>query len=139
MRFSDLRCFRLPGIDAKEVDPRVRPTVVDMDRVQSTIKQIVRDWSSAGAEERAKCYDPLLVALDSLHPDNRHLVKVLVPGSGLARLAWEIASRGYECQGTEFSLYMLFASNFLQNKAVTATRSIPTSTSSVTTRRAGTS
>jgi len=105
--------------DAKEVDPRVRPTAMDMDKVQSTIKQIVRDWSSAGAEERAKCYDPLLAALDSLHPDNRHLVKVLVPGSGLGRLAWEIASRGYECQGSEFSLYMLFASNFLLNKAVT--------------------
>ena len=105
--------------DPKEVDPRVRPTPVDMDKVQSTIKQIVRDWSSAGAEERAKCYGPLLDALDSLYPDNRNLVKVLVPGSGLGRLAWEIANRGYECQGSEFSLYMLFASNFLLNKACT--------------------
>ena len=66
-------------------------TLEDMDKVQSTIKQIVRDWSCAGAEERAKCYDPLLAALDSLHPENTHLVKVLVPGSGLGRLAWEIA------------------------------------------------
>ena len=106
--------------DNKEIDPRVRPTPMDMEKVQSTIKQIVRDWSSAGAEERAKCYEPLLAALDALHPDNnRHLVKVLVPGSGLGRLAWEIARRGYECQGSEFSLYMLFASNFLLNKAIT--------------------
>ena len=129
--------------DAKEVDPRVRPTAMDMDKVQSTIKQIVRDWSSAGAEERAKCYDPLLAALDSLHPDNRHLVKVLVPGSGLGRLAWEIASRGYECQGTEFLLCctccLPATSSRIRPSRWTATRSIPTSTSSVTTRRAGTS
>ena len=44
------------------------------------------------------------------------MVKVLVPGAGLGRLAWEIANLGYECQGSEFSLYMLFASNFLLNK-----------------------
>merc|ERR1711973_268866 len=42
--------------------------------------------------------------------------KVLVPGAGLGRLAWEIAHRGYQCQGSEFSLFMLFASNFLLNK-----------------------
>ena len=41
---------------------------------------------------------------------------MLVPGAGLGRLAWEIANRGFECQGSEFSLYMLFASNFLLNK-----------------------
>ena len=41
---------------------------------------------------------------------------MLVPGAGLGRLAWEIAHRGYECQGSEFSLYMLFTSNFLLNK-----------------------
>jgi len=98
------------------MDSRVKPTPFDMDKVQSTIKQIVRDWSSAGEEERSKCYGPLLETLTSLYPDNRHLVKVLVPGAGLGRLAWEIANRGFECQGSEFSLYMLFASNFLLNK-----------------------
>merc|ERR1711862_824692 len=102
-----------------ESDPRVRPTPVDMDKVQSTIKQIVRDWSSVGAEERSKCYGPLLDSLESLYPDNKENIKVLVPGAGLGRLAWEIANRGYQCQGSEFSLYMLFASNFLLNKAIT--------------------
>lgn len=43
-------------------------------------------------------------------------VKVLVPGAGLGRLAFEIASRGYSCQGNEFSLFMLIASNFVLNK-----------------------
>ncbi|KAJ8872252.1 hypothetical protein PR048_025854 [Dryococelus australis] len=43
-------------------------------------------------------------------------VKVLVPGAGLGRLAFEIARLGYNCQGNEFSLFMLFASNFVLNK-----------------------
>ena len=83
------------------------------------INHLVRDWSSVGAEERSKCYGPLLDSLESLYPDNKENIKVLVPGAGLGRLAWEIANRGYQCQGSEFSLYMLFASNFLLNKCQT--------------------
>ena len=52
----------------------------------------------------------------SLYPANRDQVKVLVPGAGLGRLAFDIAREGFECQGSEFSLYMLFASNFILNK-----------------------
>ena len=82
------------------------------------ISAAARDWSSAGAEERAQCYSPLLDCLLAQYPEEeeRQQVKVLVPGAGLGRLAWEIASKGFECQGNEFSLYMLFASNFILNK-----------------------
>jgi len=99
-----------------ETDARVRPGSVDMDKVQSTIKQIVRDWSSMGVEERETCYTPLVNSLLALYPANRGQVKVLVPGAGLGRLAFDIAMEGFECQGSEFSLYMLFASNFILNK-----------------------
>ena len=43
---------------------------------------------------------------------------MLVPGAGLGRLAFEIARCGYSCQGNEFSLFMLFASNFVLNRFV---------------------
>jgi len=43
-------------------------------------------------------------------------IQILVPGAGLGRLAFEIARRGYSCQGNEFSLFMLFASNFVLNR-----------------------
>ena len=46
----------------------------------------------------------------------RSSVKVLVPGSGLGRLAYDIAHLGFCCQGNEFSMYMLLASNFILNK-----------------------
>ena len=61
----------------EESDPRVRPSQLDMDKVQSTLKcanpelhliyqvqstlkQLVRDWSSAGAVEREQCYTPII-------------------------------------------------------------------------------
>jgi len=102
-----------------ETDSRIRPTNVDMDKVQSTLKQIVRDWSSVGSAERSACYGPIISALKSLYPDpgERDKVKVLVPGAGLGRLAFDIATEGFECQANEFSLYMLFASNFILNKS----------------------
>ncbi len=40
---------------------------------------------------------------------------IAVPGSGLGRLAWEIYSRGYSVQGSDFSLPMLLASDFILN------------------------
>lgn len=43
-------------------------------------------------------------------------IKILVPGAGLGRLAFEIAKLGYTCQGNEFSLFMLLASQFVLNK-----------------------
>merc|ERR1712126_120049 len=52
---------------------------------------------------------------DSCHRQN---VSVLVPGAGLGRLMYEIASKGFTCQGNEFSLYMLFASNYILNKCL---------------------
>lgn len=49
---------------------------------------------------------------------NREDIKVLIPGAGLGRLAFEVAKRGFTCQGNEFSFYMLMASNFILNKYV---------------------
>lgn len=59
-----------------------------------------------------------------LHPvscifiSDRRSVSVLVPGAGLGRLAHEFARRGYNCQGNEWSLFMLIASNFVLNRYV---------------------
>lgn len=42
-------------------------------------------------------------------------IKILVPGAGLGRLTYELACRGYECEGNEFSYFMLIASYFVLN------------------------
>lgn len=63
---------------------------------QILLKQLTREWSVAGREERRLVYDPIIkilkeqVALDG---------KVLVPGAGLGRLVYEIAMAGYYCDG----------------------------------------
>ena len=87
-------------------------------KVQSTLKQFMRDWSSEGAAERQACYDPILSELVRAFPDGncRNDTRVLVPGAGLGRLAFEIAKLGFNSEGNEFSLFMLVASNFVLNK-----------------------
>ncbi|ORY35874.1 N2227-like protein-domain-containing protein [Naematelia encephala] len=89
------------------------------DKVRSTLRSFVRDWSDEGAAERQACYDPCLEALEahweSKGRDKRD-VEVLVPGCGLGRLAMEIAAKGFSSQGNEFSTYMLLASHFVLNQ-----------------------
>lgn len=89
----------------------------DMDRVYTTLRQFVRDWSLEGAPERDKCYQPILSLVEQYYPDQEG-VSVLVPGAGLGRLAFDFASRGYSCEGNEFSIYMLIASNYILNQAL---------------------
>ncbi|KAL0979669.1 hypothetical protein UPYG_G00188040 [Umbra pygmaea] len=99
---------------------KVRPSsTFDMDKLKSTIKQFVRDWSDAGQAERDSCYLPLIKEVQRLFPREKYdlsKVSVLVPGAGLGRLAWEIARLGYACQGNEWSFFMLFSSNFVLNR-----------------------
>ncbi|XP_052826104.1 carnosine N-methyltransferase-like isoform X1 [Octopus bimaculoides] len=94
------------------------PTSYDMDRVKTTLKQFVRDWSESGRSERSACYDPVIKEIRRRFPPqiDPSTVFVLVPGAGLGRLAYELAKLGYSCQGNEWSLFMLFASNFVLNK-----------------------
>ena len=48
----------------------------------------------------------------------RHDVRVLVPGAGLGRLAFEIARLGYAAEGNDFSYHMLMGSNYILNGSV---------------------
>ncbi len=97
----------------------------DMEKLQSTLKQFVREWGSEGAKEREQSHSPMLQALQELCPAATSCratgaaagaARVLVPGAGLGRLAWEAARCGYRSQGSEFSYFMLIASNFLLNR-----------------------
>jgi len=126
---SDARYNGDQGVE--EDRPKTAP--MDVEKLQSTLKQFVRDWSEVGKEEREMCYAPILQELDKLYPkrgDNndsgldstgkstpsRNEVKILCPGAGLGRLAFDIANNGFECEGNEFSLYMLLGSNYVLNK-----------------------
>ncbi|OCH90507.1 N2227-domain-containing protein [Obba rivulosa] len=99
---------------------RYRPNDHDMEKLRSTLKQLVRDWSGEGIEEREATYTPMKSALlehfKEIPQTERGNLRVLVPGAGLGRLAWDVAKLGFTCQGNEFSHYMLLASFFILNR-----------------------
>lgn len=85
----------------------------DLGRVRETLKHFVRDWSAEGAQERAAILEPLLDALRLVPPERRAGTRVLVPGAGLGRLAWEISQLGFDTTANELSAFMTLALRFL--------------------------
>ena len=74
----------------------------NISKVRSTLRQLVRDWSIEGQEERNMCYNPILKELKRVFPTpivNNQLISVLTPGAGLGRLTFEIAKLGFKSQG----------------------------------------
>lgn len=67
----------------------------DAMRVREALKHLVRDWSGEGAIERQYAHKPILNALEKAVPsEDRARARVLLPGSGMGRLAWEISQLG---------------------------------------------
>lgn len=100
------------------VKTRFSITNMDVERINSVLKQFVRDWSSLGEIERKQSYEPVVNEIKQIFsPSDRKLsdIKILVPGAGLGRLAWELANAGFSCQGNEWSLYMLLPAYFILN------------------------
>ncbi|CAN0551717.1 unnamed protein product, partial [Ectocarpus sp. 8 AP-2014] len=86
---------RVPG------DPS-RTTKAQVSKINTTLRQCMRDWSGEGEEERRESYGAVIAELERLRPVDprrRGAQKVLVPGAGEGRLAYEIVSRGYGCAG----------------------------------------
>lgn len=85
----------------------------DLGRVRESLKHFVRDWSEEGARERDKIFRPILRVLEQVPVSERAGMRVLVPGSGLGRLAWEISQLGFITKAVEFSYFMTLAMRFL--------------------------
>ncbi|TNY17740.1 N2227-like protein-domain-containing protein [Rhodotorula diobovata] len=77
-------------------------------RVVETLKHFVRDWSAEGRSERDALFPPVLDALRDEFGEGQHCrgKKVLVPGCGLGRLAYEIAHQGFSVDANDFSHFM---------------------------------
>jgi len=89
-----------------------------MHRNQAVLHSLMREWSAEGAEERKQCFEPIIAQLlQHLPPIPGSQKRILVPGCGVGRLPIEIAGAApeYTCQGNEFSVYMILASNFMLN------------------------
>ncbi|GJF00701.1 N2227-domain-containing protein [Phanerochaete sordida] len=92
----------------------------DLGRVRETLKHFVRDWSTEGAAERAAILTPVLDVLRRVPPARRAEMRVLVPGAGLGRLAWEISELGFDTTANELSAFMTRALRFLLAPHTTA-------------------
>ncbi|PFH52210.1 hypothetical protein AMATHDRAFT_46563 [Amanita thiersii Skay4041] len=99
----------------------VSPAAGDLARVRESLKHFVRDWSMEGTPERAKIFKPIFEALNTVEPDERSQMSVLVPGCGLARLAWEISELGFNTTANELSHFMMLAFRFLASPETTTT------------------
>lgn len=93
------------------------------------LHHFVRDWSQELATERNQLFEPLIRSLASEFPsvESRSFRTVLVPGSGLARVAYDISSMGFQTQAMEYSHLMDTAAEFLfdlekSNHSSTASR-----------------
>lgn len=88
---------RAPG------DPS-RTTATQVSKINTTLRQCMRDWSDEGERERSSSYAAVISELERLRPvkpEANEPQKVIVPGAGAGRLAYEIVSRGYGCAGTQ--------------------------------------
>ncbi|KAJ6785486.1 hypothetical protein PWT90_01196 [Aphanocladium album] len=86
--------------------------------VSQALKHYVRDWTTSGTNEREETFPALLGTLEQLFPDRKDRdapLRVLLPGSGLNRLAQEVAQLGgFQVTANEWSAYMNVAYRFLE-------------------------
>uniref|UniRef100_A0AC35G671 Carnosine N-methyltransferase n=1 Tax=Panagrolaimus sp. PS1159 TaxID=55785 RepID=A0AC35G671_9BILA len=106
-----------PIVLASQIHQPRLPDDDRMSKVRSLFKQMTRDWSSEGAEERVSCYSRVIRGLVERFPtkNQRHEIQVLVPGSGLSRLAWDISRLGFSTLANEFDFSMIVMANYLLN------------------------
>ena len=113
--------LRYLGLEFAPNDPandwRDTATTEDMNRARTTIRQLYRDWSAEGAQERQASYMLVLADLtEAFHDESRkESIRVLVPGAGLCRLVFEICRLGYTVEGNELSHHQLLASSWVLN------------------------
>ncbi|KAL0564581.1 hypothetical protein V5O48_017465 [Marasmius crinis-equi] len=92
----------------------------NVSRVRESLKHFIRDWSVDGVSERETIFLPILDVLKLQSPESeRPGKKVLIPGSGLGRLAWEIAQLGFDTTANEISGFMNLAFRFLLSPKTT--------------------
>ena len=125
--------------DVNALPAWAKASVNDVEKARSTLRQLYRDWSAEGAEERNASYGPILRALDdefssiadressfdtsisngTIHVSPAHndksQIRVLVPGAGLGRLVFEICRAGYTVEGNEISYHQLLTSSLMLN------------------------
>ncbi|KAI5786072.1 putative trehalase [Pyronema domesticum] len=88
---------------------KMNRTAGDHSSVVQALKHYVRDWAAGGAHERDAVFPQILKAMEDRGG------RVLVPGAGLGRLAYELAAQGAEVTANEFSVYVSMAYQYMMS------------------------
>ena len=89
---------------------------IEIDKLRYTLKLFIRDWTIEGKIERDITYNPIIYELKKYYLNNNNKnKKILVPGAGLCRLAYEIGKLGFNIDAIEVSYYMIICTDFIFN------------------------
>lgn len=108
-----------PDLNSSGVDRKV-----ELSRgIRRGFTMLATDWSATGADERRRIYSPMVAAVDNAYEEARRAVRslrreefrVVVPGAGAGRLAWELAHKGFSVEGCEESFVALLVGNYVMN------------------------
>lgn len=70
----------------------------DKTSVSQGMKHFVRDWADEGHEEREQSFGSILKSISETPRTKDRPLRVLLPGSGLGRLAHEVDKLGGKCR-----------------------------------------
>ncbi|KXG51579.1 uncharacterized protein PGRI_089720 [Penicillium griseofulvum] len=97
---------------------------VDRTSVSQGMKHFVRDWADEGDEERQQSFGCILKSLAQTPRAKDKPLRVLLPGSGLGRLAHEVDNLGgFDVTMNEWSTYMNLAYRYVSS--LSAPNSVP--------------
>jgi carnosine N-methyltransferase len=128
---------RTLGVSTTKLASVYEPTPKDHAIVRSTIRGMYRDWSVEAIEEILACLEPIEVAVKREYSrfngsengfeavaKNGRLApspldfKILVPGAGLCRIAFELCKAGHSIEANEISYHQLLAANFILSRSM---------------------
>lgn len=90
-----------------------------IDKVKTTLRQFVREWTLDGTQEREQAFTPIISSLLKIFPilEHRKNIRILIPGAGLCRLPVELSIHGFKVEANEISSHMLVATQWMFDNA----------------------
>lgn len=110
--FNEIIEFGKSKYDLTDVELTLSPETSHY-QVIELLGHLQRDWSCETERERAQLTEPIVSALTKHSDPNKGNVEILVPGSGLCAVAYELARQGYNVDACEFSGLMDIVAEYM--------------------------
>uniref|UniRef100_A0A6U6D067 carnosine N-methyltransferase n=2 Tax=Guillardia theta TaxID=55529 RepID=A0A6U6D067_GUITH len=107
--------------------PGIRLGSQSYNTMGSVLLHIFRDWSEECTHVVRDVYAPIVEQVKLRLPCQSRAPSILIPGSGLSRLAFELKGAGYAVECNEFSKIFATFANYLFNDCETSSNICPLS------------